>query len=392
MEFLLSGRFRFISSHIGIDATMRVHQLMARMLTLALILHPFLYTGGGINSPMVWDVTRQASLNFGLAGVLTGLVAWIALIVLVLMGMFREKHSGGYEAWRASHGFAALIVAVFGTVHVLRAGRYSEAPLLTWFWIAMLVIAITTLVWVYVLKPLWQIGHPYTVRSLRRIADRTWEVVIAPDRGEAIQFEAGQFVWLNIGNSPFSLFENPFSIASAPSQRGELAFVIKEVGDFTRSLGGIATGTRAYVDGPHGNMTIAGRGGAGIALYAGGVGIAPILSILRELRESGDPRPVMLLYGNRAADQIVYREELQEAARRMDLQVEHFLMEPPADWRGRTGVIDEAALAEAFRNRDAADWLHVICGPLPLIERIEKALLSDGVPSSRILSERFYYD
>ena len=55
-------------------------------------------------------------------------------------------------------------------------------------------------------------------------------------------------------------------------------------------------------------------------------------------------------------------------------------------------MAEGAVACSESRSSDAADWLHVICGPLPLIERIEKALLSDGVPSSRILSERFYYD
>jgi len=392
MEFLLSGRFRFISNHLGIDATMRVHQLMARTLTLALLIHPFLYVSGVPAYPMPWDTTRQGSVDFGLVTVLTGMAAWIALIVLVLFGIFREQRGGSYEAWRASHGVAAAFVAGFGTLHVLEAGRYSADPFLAGFWIAMLAIALMALAWVYLLKPLWQVRHPYSVRSVRRIAERTWELVVVPRRGEAIPFSAGQFVWLNVGSSPFSLNENPFSIASSAAERGRLEFVIKEVGDFTRGLGTIRPGAEAYVDGPFGNMTVAGREGAGIAFYAGGVGIAPILSILRDVRDRGDTRPMLLFYGNRVAEQIVYGEELDEMTRQLDLTVAHFLSEPPTGWPGRAGMIDEAAIAGALQDRECDGWLHVICGPLPMIEKIEGTLLGLGVPDSRILSERFYYD
>jgi len=392
MEFLLSGRFRFVSCHIGIDATMRVHQLMARTLTVGLVIHPFLYTGGGINPPMPWDPTRQASLDFGPVAVLTGLAAWIALLILVLLGVFREQRSGSYEAWRASHGVGAVVVAVFGTWHALEGGRYSAHPFLSWFWIVLLAVALAALAWVYVLKPVWQLGHPFTVRSVRRIAERTWELVVVPEKGGLPAFEAGQFVWLNVGHSPFSLYENPFSIASAPTEGGQLAFVIKEVGDFTRSLGELKPGTRAFVDGPHGNMTISGRSADGIVLYAGGVGVAPILSILRDLRDRGDSRPLLLLYGNRAAEQIVYREELDEMKQRLNLQIEYFLSEPPAGWDGRSGMIDQTAVAGMLTDQDAARWLHVICGPLPMIEGIEETLLARGVPARQILSERFYYD
>lgn len=392
IEFLLSGRFRVVSRDIGIDTTMRMHQLMARTLTLFVLVHPFLYVTGMPSYPMPWDTTRQLSVDFGLTSVLTGLVAWLALLAVVVLAMFREQWGGSYELWRASHGLGAAVVAIFGTWHALSAGRYSADPVLAWFWIAMLALAMATLAWVYLVKPLWQVRNPYVVRSVRKVAERTWELVVTPERGEVIDFAAGQFVWLNIGHSPFSLNENPFSIASAPATRDHLAFVIKEVGDFTRSLSDVAPGTPAYLDGPHGNMTVEARTGAGIALYAGGVGIAPILSILRELTARSDPRPVLLLYGNRKASQIVYREEIEAMRQGLDLDVGLYLSEPPGDWEGDVGMIDAAALDRAFGTRDPARWLHVICGPLPMIEGIEAGLIARGVPDRQIISERFYYD
>ncbi len=352
IEFVLSGRFRFVSRHIGIDTTMRLHQLMARLLTLLILIHPFLYVSRAPNYPMPWDTTRQLSVEFGPIAVLTGVAAWLALLVIVLMGIFREQRNLSYEAWRASHGIGAALVAIFGTMHALDAGRYSAHPFLAWFWIVMLGLAVFTLFWVYVAKPIWQRLNPYTVRSVRKIAAKTWELVVVPSQGKTIPFEAGQFVWLNVGHCPFSLNENPFSIASAPTQHGHLAFVIKEVGDFTSRLGDIKPGVIAYIDGPHGNMTLAGRRGRGIAFYAGGVGIAPILSILRDLRDSGNKRPLVLLYGNRKANQIIYGNELFAMTQQLEIKVEHFLSEPPEKWDGRTGMIDAAALDRILKGRD----------------------------------------
>tara|TARA_R110002110_G_scaffold181039_1_gene387165 strand:+ start:472 stop:651 length:180 start_codon:yes stop_codon:yes gene_type:complete len=57
----------------------------------------------------------------------------------------------------------------------------------------------------------------------------------------------------------FSLHENPFSISSAPAEGKQLQFVIKELGDFTNNVGQISVGTKAYIDGPHGNLTVLGR-------------------------------------------------------------------------------------------------------------------------------------
>ena len=113
--------------------------------------------------------------------------------------------------------------------------------------------------WTYLAAPLGEAGRPYEVTSLEKVALKTWEVILRPKKGEALEFEAGQFAWLNIGHSPFSLYENPFSISSAPAERPSIRFLIKEVGDMTRSLGDTEAGGVAYLDGAHGNLTLRGE-------------------------------------------------------------------------------------------------------------------------------------
>lgn len=392
VEFLLSGRFRFVSGHIGIDTTMRFHQLMARSVTVFILVHPFLYVSPMMNHPFPWDTSGRHLLGLTVTSFATGLIAWLALMVMVLAAVFRQHSSVSYEAWRLSHGIAAVLVALFGVFHTLAAGRYSGHFFLTFYWSALVGIALFTLFWVYALKPIWQSKHPYVVRSVRPIALKTWELVVEPKNGRIIDFSPGQFVWLNIGHSPFSLSENPISLASAPASTDHLAFVIKEVGDFTRSIGQIAPGTIAYVDGPHGNMTFNGLKAPGIALIAGGVGIAPLLSILRQLRQERDRRPIVLLYGNRVPEQVVYANELRELQNELDLHIEYVVSEPPAGSQERTGVIDAECVDAVFGRSNAASWLYFVCGPLPMIESVEQALLAIGVPDTQIVSERFYYD
>jgi NAD(P)H-flavin reductase len=180
-------------------------------------------------------------------------------------------------------------------------------------------------------------------------------------------------------------------MSSAPGG-GDIAFVIKEAGDFTRSLGQVRPGTTAYVDGPHGNLTLDRRHGKGIALLAGGVGIAPLISMLRELARSGDPRPIVLVYGNRAADQIVYRDELDALAKRENVSVVHVLSEPPPGWTGLVGQLDAERIRAQFAFPDAREWIYFVCGPPAMLEACERALIALGVPPAQIVSERFRYD
>lgn len=392
VEFVLSGRFKTISRRMGMDVTMRFHQLVGRTALLFVILHPFLYQAPMLNIAYPWDVSRQLTLGLDIASLASGLIAWIALPGFVMMSIFRDQLPYRYETWRMMHAAGAVVIVALVTHHTLLAGRYSADPLLMGFWIILLSAALLSLVWTYVIAPLGEAGKPYEVSSVRKIALKTWEVSLRPRKGRALDFDAGQFAWLNLGHSPFSLYENPFSIASAPAERPDLRFVIKEVGDSTRRIGDVAPGTVAYLDGAHGNLSLRGRRGKGIALIAGGVGVAPLLSIARQQVAVNDQSPMILLYGNRVAEQIVYKDELDGFAERAGTQVIHVVSEPTREWQGLTGRIDRKTIYKVFSFDDAAQWLYFVCGPPAMLDVVEDSLLALGVPAEQIVSEQFYYD
>lgn len=392
VEFALSGRFRLVSARIGIDLTMRYHQLFARTALALVLLHPFLYTLPIVTRPLPWDPSAAEYLRLNGAAFITGTAAWILLAVLIFTSIARDSLPYSYETWRLGHGLSALLIAGFGAHHTFETGRYSTIDWIGLYWSVLLVVAAMSLVYVYVISPLLQLRHPFQVVSCRLIADRTWELVIARRDGKPTAFKAGQFVWLSLKSSPFTLSENPFSIASPPHSAAQMQFVIKEAGDFTRSLGGVLPGQRAWVDGPHGGMSLPGPDAPGIGLIAGGVGIAPLLSILRQMKATGDRRPVTLLYGNRLETQIAYRDELNQLSGLDEVSVIHVLGEPPEDWAGPMGMVDAASIGAAFGEPDnCADWTYLICGPPAMLETAEAALIARGVPASRIYSERFVY-
>jgi predicted ferric reductase len=391
VEFLLSGRFRAISKRIGMDVTMRFHQLLARPAALFVLVHPFLYTVP-MGIPRPDDISGLERLGLTGASITSGLIAWFLVMTLVVMAVFRDQIGYTYERWRATHALGAVLIAALSAHHVFLAGRYSADPVLSAFWAALLAIAAGTIGLVYVVRPLWRSRNPYVVDSVRKIALKTWEVDIKRVRGNGLRFIAGQFAWLRIGCSPFSLRENPFSIASAPADQSRLSFIIKEQGDFTSGIGKIASGTIAYVDGPYGNLTLERRRAGGIGLIAGGVGIAPLLGILRQLQSERDKRPIILVYGNRCQEQIVYDDELRAMIQVLDLRVVHVLSEPPSDWRGHIGMIDHAIIEDLFGFAGAERWCYFLCGPPAMIDAAERALLKQGIPDRQIVSERFNYD
>lgn len=391
VQFLLSGRFRQISGRAGIDLTMRFHQLAAWMVLAFILVHPFLYAVPRLigEGPGAASVTVQRM--FASQGLRTGVVAWVLMLLIVPLAVWRDRLPVPYEAWRLSHGLGAAAIAALGAHHTLRVGSFAADPWLAGFWLVLTGVALVSLVYVYLLKPWLQSMEPWRVAANQPVADRMWEVTLEPTSGVAPRFTAGQFAWVNLGHSPWSLIEHPFSISSAPHQRPRIAFTIKEAGDFTNRIGAVPVGATAYLDGPHGSFTLAGHAPAPLVLIAGGVGFAPIMGMLRQIAHAGWPHPVTLVYGNRVASQILYREEIAALADRLGMSVHLVLSEPPAGWEGVTGELTPDVLARCLGTADPRA-LYFVCGPVAMMDSVEAALLRAGVPPGRIVSERFKYD
>ncbi|OEY65975.1 ferric reductase-like transmembrane domain-containing protein [Marinobacter sp. X15-166B] len=386
MEFILSGRFKAISSGVGLDLTMRFHQVMARTALVFALLHPFFYQGTPSGGQRPWDPLRVLTITTDFSALSTGIVAYLLLASLALLAIGRTQLDYKYETWRLLHGVGALLIAVLLLHHTVYAGRYGAQPVMTWVWIALTAVAAGTLLTVYLLVPFLQKARPWRVTSVTRLTPKQWELTVQPDGHPGLDYKAGQFVWLNAGHSPFSMKENPFSICSAPAAGPEISFMVRELGDFTRTIGQIKTGTVAYLDGPYGTLSVDDRTEPGIALIAGGVGLAPLLGILRQMRLTDDSRKVKLVYGNRVIEQIAYRDELGAD------DLIYVLSEPPETWQGETGLIDAALLDRVFSAREFSQWLFVMCGPRIMMDGVEDHLINRGTPPHRILSERFNYD
>lgn len=389
VQFLLSGRFGRISGRVGIDLTMRFHQLAAWGLLAFILLHPFLYALPTLLADPAAGFARLRGM-FTSSGLRTGVIAWWLLVILVVMAAWRDRLPFRYEIWRLSHGLGAALIAGLSLHHTLRVGTYAADPVLAGFWLVLTGIALASLVEVYLLKPMRQRRAPWRLTVNEPVADRMWRVAIEPERGRAPDFAAGQFAWVNLGHSPFSLTEHPFSISSSPEDRPRIEFTIKEAGDFTDRIGTIPLGTRAFLDGPHGCFTPAGQPACRLVLIGGGVGFAPLMGILRDLAARAWPHPVDVLYGNRIESQILYRDELARLGERLDLRLHLVLSEPPEGWDGPRGELTPDVIARCLKERDPRA-LYLVCGPVPMMSVVETALLDLGIPADRILSERFSY-
>lgn len=238
-------------------------------------------------------------------------------------------------------------------------------------------------------QPVWQ-GTLKIAQIRPETADVTTFRLVAPAGGTlSFRYLPGQYMNLFVDING-QVTKRAYTIASSPSQAAYIEITAK------REPFGIVSGylhERAQVgdelrlSGPHGNFVFTGHEGDGVVLVGGGVGVTPLMSIIRHLTDRAWSGEVFLLYSCKAAADVIFRDELTSLQRHHpNLHVLTTLTREEVAGR-RAGRVTAALLAE-FVPGIAARRVH-ICGPRPMIDAVKQMLAELNVPSSQIKTENF---
>ncbi len=390
MQFWTSGRFEAISGRIGLDRTMGFHRLAAVAALIMTAAHVVLFLFRGHHFDLD-HVTGRFVSYFTDPALVTGVVsAGLALLVVIHARYFRGRGLP-YPAWRLSHGVAAVAVAALALHHGLANARFMADPLGGGAIALVAALALGSLAFVYVIRPVQAFRHGFVVDGARRLTPTVSELVLTAPAGQTFDFEAGQFAWLTVGRR-HTVTDNPFSIASAPTDLPRLRFLVRDAGDMSGGVSKLSAGTPVGVDGPHGSFTLREAGPGPILLIAGGIGVAPILSIIRELSQQADTRPVRLIAGARTPAGHVVRDEIAAAAADLDFAALYLADEEGDGPSCERGTCDAGHVARLMENHDIAATTAFVCGPPAMMEHAVRALLGAGVALDRIVMERFDFD
>ena len=150
-------------------------------------------------------------------------------------------------------------------------------------------------------------------------------------------------------------------------------------------------GQHIYLDGPFGSFSIDRQPHAkGYVFIAGGIGITPIMSMLRTLKDRRDQHPLILIYANNRWEDVTFREEIESMQEGLNLQVVHVLADPPEDWQGERGFITRDILDQYLPKEHQKDVYEIfICGPPPMMDVVENLLPQIPIPLGDFHSERF---
>jgi len=210
-------------------------------------------------------------------------------------------------------------------------------------------------------------------------------------RPPAYSFEAGQSFSITIP-SPEGPLVHQFSHADSPTEPHTELTTRMTGSPFKTALDALVPGTEAVFRGPQGRFLFR-YDLPKLAFLTGGVGITPVRSILRYLVDTGGAgrlqgQEIVLVYGCMTEDDIIYREEIDAAARSLaGLRVIYVVTQPNAGWKGYGGFITADILRAELG--DASAWTYYVVGPPPMIVAMDKVTGVLQIPDSQIVKESF---
>jgi predicted ferric reductase len=378
LQFLFSGRIKKVAPPFGVDNVVQFHKEIGVIAILFSLAHPiFLLIAD-------WDYIRffDPGVNFPRAIALVA--ATISMIALLVTSLWRLSFGLSYEVWRLIHGVLGFLVVFVGVVHSVQVGHYLDGlekviPFVVFFTALTYLLAHTRLV-----RPYRNKKKPYVVREVIPQRDDCYTLILGAKDHSGMTFEPGQFVWITIKSSPFSLQQHPFSF-SGSALKPHVAITAKQLGDFTDTWDTIEVGQLAFLEGPFGSFTLKDRP---CFFVMGGIGVTPAISILRTLSDLSDKRECVLIYGNIGWEKIPFREELERLEKAVNLKTVHILEKPKDGWEGEKGLIDADIIRKYLpKHKDQFDYY--ICGPEPMMDVAELTIRKAGIPWNQVYAERF---
>jgi ferredoxin-NADP reductase len=230
------------------------------------------------------------------------------------------------------------------------------------------------------------------LKAKTQLADDIYDFRFTADR--ELRFRPGQYLeWTLRHSRPDSRGNRRyFTIASSAAGR-EVRIGVKvypDASSFKRSLLAMRPGTEIVASQLAGDFVLPTDKRVKLVFMAGGIGITPFRSMIRYLLHHDERRSITVFYSNRTAPEIVYRDVLEEARKRLGIETVYTLTDAsavPPDWQGVTGRVDAEMIAKTVP--DYRERTFYLSGPRSLVVGFEEVLGNIGVARGRIKTDFF---
>jgi predicted ferric reductase len=314
------------------------------------------------------------------------MIAFLGLICIVLPTLaprvpFLNKLTGNtYEGWKRLHRFIGIFF-ILGYLHSITVRAPTTSVAINWNQIFVF-LGIGSYLYTEIISRFTNRYVPYTVEAVNHPNKSTTEVVMRAKRIPIKHAHAGQFLFVRFKGDKTLDEAHPFTISSAPHE-DVLRVTVKASGDFTRYLfDHLKPGMDAVVEGAYGLFNYK-SGGDRQIWVAGGIGVTPFLSFLRDLKTEL-AFDVHFYYTVRHPEEAVFSDEIETIAGkhpRLKTHIRHSAMH------------GSLSVDEIVKNAGGSIASHHIymCGPLPMVQAFEMKFLETGAKAENIHYEEFNF-
>jgi ferredoxin-NADP reductase len=229
------------------------------------------------------------------------------------------------------------------------------------------------------------------VKETREVAQGTL-LVIFDLQGEQVDFRPGQYFWVelpNRGHDDEKGLRRHISVVTSPTERGVLGLCTRlRDTAFKKTLAELKVGDEVEVELPKGDWQLPEDTSKPYVFVAGGIGITVFRSMLRYIRDTGEPYRVTLVYSNRDRASTPFLDELREFERTLPDFRLVLTMTQDEGWEGESRYVSAELLSD-YLEGELDDYTYLVAGPPALVEAVVGQLNAAGVPEEHVLPDSF---
>ena len=381
LQLPLAGRLKLLDRIFSLPDLIRQHRLHAWVIVLMALIHPacVLLPDGILIVPL--------EMRYWPEWVGVGLL--VTILIQFVLSRWRQTLGLAFHIWLKFHRIFGLLIAALLVVHVLYVSETFETLGLPR--LAVIIAAGAFLIlWIWVRSGWLRVRRSgYRVARMATIGGDCTCVELTPFTQAPFLYVPGQFAVVSFQSARVSSEAHAFTLSSTPSRPGVLQFTIRACGDWTRQVEHLQIDDRALIQGPFGRFGhLFTTPNQELVMIAGGIGITPMLSMLRFMADHSDPRPVTLVWSNRSPAHVVFSDEMDDlAAKLTGLRRIPIFTQSTTDNR-QTGRLNRQYL-ETILDGCSRQSSIFLCGPPKMMKQLKTDLKALGFPARSIFTETF---
>jgi len=379
-QALLVSRLKFLDRIFSLNRIVTFHRMNGIAIAFLVIVHPILIIAA--ENFTFFPFEKRYWPEFLGVGVL------IFILVIVTTANWRLMFNIAYDKWLRFHRLVTLSAIALMTTHILFVSETfkSGLPHTLVFVAAGINLMLISRLW---FRRLFPGKRRFVVSNVEPAGKDAYFVNVRSHSGRILEHIPGQFVFITPVSANVSKEEHPFTISSTPSRPDVLQFVIRSLGDWTNKINRLKAGETVLIDGPYGLFShMVSSKNESIIMIAGGIGITPMLSMLRYMADVDDPRPILLIWSNKTKEHIVFPEEFEDLKHRLQNFNIIYIITHGSGGENSIGRLDQNRLEKMLKRWSRKSDVFV-CGPFGMMKEMIRAVKKIGFSSARVYKEEF---